>query len=789
MSRYNYSDEELNRYFSDPKARRGAGEKTPRKKEPQKKGLSGYFARRYEDPAKAQAATALTVLLGVGGILGALLLIYAAIVSTDLPSTRDLENPRFQLASIAYTADGREIARYARQNRSWVSLDEISPHVLNALIATEDHRFEDHWGIDLFRTFSSAAQTVFGRRQGGSTITQQLARNLYNEQIGKDVTIGRKLKEMITAVQLERRYTKPEIVEMYLNTVEYIYNAFGIEAASRTYFNKKAIELDPLEAATMIGMLQNPSRFNPIRFHDRTQTRRNVVLRQMVKHEFITEQFYRENREQPIETDLQRSEISASFAPYFAEYVRNWAAAWASQNGYDLYADGLVLYTTIDSRMQEMAAGAVQEQMTGLQAVVNFEWSRRGSFNLGGSLEPYLRQTNYEPWAHFWETNKQLAERFIRETPRFRNLRNEGMNEQTALNTLLGDTAFIDSLRAEKTRLEAGLVSVDPRNGHVKAWVGGRDLTADSYDKVAIARRQPGSTFKPFVYVAAIDNGYSPYYMLPDSAFSYQVPGTRQVWSPSNASNTYTGRMMTLREALALSVNTVTARLATQVGASQTAFYARRMGIRQSPLEEVPALALGTSDVTLLELVTAYATLANGGIYHPPTLVTRIEDRNGNVLYEAESHPEEALSERTAYTVVDMLRDGIDSGTGQRIRWQWELHGYDVAGKTGTTQRSADGWFIMMHPELVTGAWVGFNDARVTFRPGGGWGQGSRNALFLVGDFTKRLATSSDVRFSRSATFPTPDHYSYDHGIPIRINPDEEDVEQEERVERGRVGW
>jgi penicillin-binding protein 1A len=796
MSR-NYSDEELNRYFNDPEARReaGGGPRKPGRRPERKKapvdGFRGYFHRRFDDPRKAQAAMVLSVIMAGMLAVTMFLSVYAAFLTSELPSTRELENPKFQLASIAYTADGRELARYARQNRSWVTLDEISPHVINALVATEDHRFSDHWGIDLFRTFSSIAHTLMGDRQGGSTITQQLARNLYNEQIGKEVTAGRKLKEMITAIQLERRYTKPEIIEMYLNTVEYIYNAFGIEAAARTYFNTSSSELDPLQAAALIGMLQNPSRFNPVRFHDRTQARRNTVLRQMVKHDFLTEAYFQEHREKPIEIDLQRSEITATFAPYFAEFVRNWTRDWARDNGYDLFGDGLVIYTTIDSRMQELANAAAQEQMDKLQAVVDFEWSRRANWNLGNQTDPYVAQTGHEPWAHFWATNRDLATRFVREEARFQSLRSEGMSEQAALNTLVSDEAFMDSLRTVKTRLEAGMVALDPRTGYVKAWVGGRDLSRNWNDHVAGTRRQPGSTFKPFVYVAAIDNGYSPYYMLMDSTFTYHVPGTRQVWTPTNAGNTYTGAMMTLKEGLSLSVNTVTARLVAEVGASQTAFYARRMGIRQSPLEEVPALALGTSDVTLLEMTAAYATMANGGIYNPPQWVTRIEDRNGNVLYEAEAHPEEALSERTAYTLVDMLRSAIDGGTGARIRWQWGLTDHDVAGKTGTTQRSADGWFMMMHPEIVMGAWVGFDDARVTFRPGSGWGQGARNALLLVGDFARRMDRSDDVQFSRTAAFPTPTHYDYPQTLPIHGNSeDQEESERDERQsERGRVGW
>ncbi|NBC15831.1 MAG: PBP1A family penicillin-binding protein [Bacteroidetes bacterium] len=780
------SEQELDDYFSSPERRReGRNGAAP-------SGLRGFFWRRLEADTtaekqdKVQAATVLSALVGLVLFVGFGLLLYLGILMAagQTPSVEAIENPNLNLATVAYTADGKELARYGRQNRSWVTYDEISPNVIGALVATEDHRFYDHWGIDLFRTFSAIAQTLLGDVQGGSTITQQLARNLYNDQIGFDRSPTRKLKEMVTAIQLERQYTKKEIIEMYLNTVPFRHNAYGIEAAARTYFSKPASELNVKEAGILIGMLKANTRYDPIRNPENAKLRRNVVMRQMTKHDYLDPAAYDTLRTQPIETDFRGSDVTDSFAPYFAEHVRLWLNDWSERSGVDVYAEGLVVYTTLDSTMQDLAQTAVGEQMEGLQAVVDYEWSRASNWHLGGELSLYTRQTDYEPWAHFWAAKRDLARQFIRETDHYRQLRQDGVGQDAAVDRLLDDPAFMDSLKAEKTRLEAGFVALDPRNGHVKAWVGGRNLKVDRYDHVAIAKRQPGSTFKPFVYTAAIDNGYPATYRLRDSLFTYR-DAAGNVWQPQNSGGDISGRWMTLAEGLARSKNTITGQLILEIEPSTAAFYARRMGI-QSDLEEVPSLALGTSDVTLLEMTSAYATLANGGLYYAPTVVTRIEDRAGNVLYEATPTPREALSEETAYTVVSMMRNVIEQsyGTGQRIQWQFGLDAYDFAGKTGTTQNSADNWFMLMHPELVTGAWVGFNDQRVTFRSNW-WGQGAHTALFLVGDFLRRVDQSDAVKLDASKTFPSPSAF----GVPEYNPTDAFERDAAEQSDDGRVGW
>ena len=779
MSRHNYTDEELARYFNNPEARR-------RSHRAAAKGIRGYFHRRFDRPKKAEAAFLLSSLLALLFLFTGGAGLYTYFITDDLPTFEQLDNPELQLATIAYTADGKELARYAFQNRSWVTYDQISPHVINALVATEDHRFYNHWGIDLFRTVVSIVKTFLGDQQGGSTITQQLARNLYNAEIGLAFSIPRKIKEMITAVQLERRYTKREIIEMYLNTVEFGNNAFGIEAAAQTIFSKPAATLDPLESATLIGRLQAITFYNPIRNPENSKRRRNVVLSQMVKYSYLGRDYYDEHKEELTETNFNPSaELTSSLAPYFAEYVRNWMRTWASENNYNMYTDGLVVYTTLDSRLQELAKRAVDEKMEGLQAVVDVEWSRSSYGVFSTDIDDYLEHRDYEPFSYFWNTQTYVVNSFIRESERYRLLRNTGTGADEALLLLRQDEAYMDSLKAVKTRLEAGMVSIDPNTGYVKTWVGGRDFAVDKYDKVGLARRQPGSTFKPFVYTTAIDNGYPPSYSLPDSSYTYVDPWTGVVWQPGNSGNDMTGQMMTLREALARSKNTITARVITQlVNPSQVAFYAKRMGIN-SELDEVPAMGLGTSDVTLLEITSAYGTLASGGLQYNPIVITQIEDRFGNILYRTHPAPREAISEATAYTIVDMMRGTIQhpQGTGQRIRVEYRLGDYDLAAKTGTTQNSADCWFMLMHPQLVTGAWVGFNDRRVTFRTDW-WGQGAHSALHLVGDFFRSVADSVDIGLDKDAQFPHPEDFGLFFDNPV---PGERD--QDTRRDDGRVNW
>lgn len=804
-----YSDDELREYFERPENRRrrdgdesgrggkgGSGTGAWQNAEVRPRTPIGrYWFTRLKDPKKAAAASIVSWMfivllagtLGLGGYFLSLL--------GDIPPTREIENPEFQLATVAYTADGVELQRYAYQNRSWATYEEISPHVINALWATEDHRFYEHWGIDMRGLFIAVPVSILkGDPRGASTITQQLARNLYNKRIGRRVTVSRKLKEMVTAVQLERRYTKEEIMEMYLNTVDFGYPAFGIESAARMYFGKQPRDLTLLESATLVGMLQGTSLYHPVNNPENARRRRNVVLSQMERRGVVEPGTTAELADNPVETSYRSEAITSSIAPYFAEYVRRQLETWAERSGYDIYEDGLIVYTTIDSRLQKMAATAVDSVATCLQAVADYEWSDEGDDELVWSLNmcDYL-EFDDDSWSERYRQNPTLIRNIQVDTERYQALRRSGMERSEVFKRLDANEAYMDSLKAAKHRLEAGFVAMDPQTGYVKAWVGGREITRDWYDHVATARRQPGSTFKPFVYTAAIDNGYSPYYQLPDDSVKYVDPITEVEWNPTNFTE-ISGRMMTLREALAHSVNTVTAQLILEVGPPQVAFYAKRMGI-DTPLVEVPALALGTSDVTLLDMTQAYSTFANGGLRYEPTVISRIEDRQGNVLFEANTPPREALSEVTAYTMTDMLRAVIREGSGIRIvAGEYQLGQYDLAGKTGTTQDAADTWFMMIHPDLVMGAWVGFNDPRFRFRTNY-WGQGARTALHVVGTFFRDAAAEDSLFVTKASRFPAPSVYGAPENYFEPAGPDSLGAMQDSTLlspdaeRRRRVDW
>ncbi len=648
---------------------------------------------------------------GVGLSLAALpvlLLLYVLVLIPFTPSIGDIRKSKLQQPAKVLSVDGKELAVFQRANRDWVKLAEISPNVVTALIATEDHRFFEHHGIDFRRTASAVLHTFTGDRQGGSTITQQLARNLYPEEIGRARSLTRKVKEVITALKIEAVYTKNEILETYLNTVPFLYNAYGIEMAARTYFDKSADTLDVLESATLIGMLKGTSYYNPVLNPERATQRRNIVLGQMVKHQKLEARKLEALKKKPLKVDFERQTEPLGPAPHVTRQLRRWLIEWADRNDYNIYADGLVVRTTIDSRLQNLANQAVARQATSLQSLTNADWGPRA-----------------------WGAQKELVRDFVRETLEYKAAREAGLPDELALRQVQVDAAFMQTLRQDKTRLQAGFVAMDPRNGHVMAWVGSRNFIQDQFDHVQQARRQPGSTFKPFVYGAAFENGARPTDGLVDQAVEIPLGGGA-VWRPSDA-GAPSGQPMSLRDGLVYSKNTITAQVMQTVGPARVAGLAQAAGVRQSKLEQVPSLALGTSPVTLKEMVAAYSTIANSGSYIEPILVLRVEDRNGKVLetFQAKA-PEQAMSLTTAQTLVDAMRGVVDQGTGASIRNRFGIQA-DVAGKTGTTQDNTDGWFILMHPQLVAGAWVGFNDNRITM--GNAWGQGARSALPIVGDF------------------------------------------------------
>ncbi|MEP0545450.1 MAG: transglycosylase domain-containing protein [Rhodothermales bacterium] len=693
------------------------------------------------------------IALGLAFVLA--LVVYALFLIPSTPSTAELRRVAEVRPSIVVSADGEELAQFERSNREWLPLDSISTHVIDALIATEDRRFYDHGGIDVQRLATATVRTVTGDRQGGSTITQQLARNLYPDEVGRSFTVNRKLREIITALKIERQYEKADILEAYLNTVPFLYNARGVEMAARTYYGKRAYDLSVLEAATLVGMLKGTSYYNPVRNPERAVERRNVVLGQMVKAGALTDAARDSLKTQPLGLDFERQSGPDSRAPHFTRYVREWLTSWADERGYNLFEDGLVIHTTLDFRLQRMAESAVRAQAEGLQAVADVEWSRASMPSLGGGLSAYEGyRAGITPFDYFWRSKPKLVTRFVRSTGRFEQLVAGGASEAAALDSLRADAAFMDSLRTVKTRLEAGFVAVEPGTGYLRAWVGSRDFDVVAYDHVYQARRQPGSTFKPFVYAAALERGWLPGDTFPDEAVAIPIDNGRQTWRPANAGG-YSGRDLTLTEGLVQSKNTITAQLMMEVGPANVVSLARHLGVRESPLDPVPALALGTSDVTLLEMATAYATLANGGGYREPIPVTRVETASGRILAEFGGASERAIPRDVAQTVVHMMRGVIDQGTGRRIRSQFGITA-DVAGKTGTTQNGADGWFLLMHPTLVAGAWVGFEEPAVAFRSDW-WGQGAHNALLVVGDFFRAAEpTLPDVEFDTPFRYREP---------------------------------
>ena len=593
-------------------------------------------------------------------VLPALLLLYVLLLIPFTPGIGDLRKAKSEVPSVLLASDGTVLAEYKRINRQWVPLEQISPNVVNALIATEDRRFYDHHGIDIRRTLGAVLSTLSGDLQGGSTITQQLARNLYPEEIGRAASITRKLKEAITALKIEAVYSKKEILETYLNTVPFLYNAFGIEMAARTYFDKSAGTLDVLESATLIGMLKGTSYYNPVLNPERAVQRRNLVLAQMAKHGKLDPARLDALAKRPLRLDFERQTEPLGPAPHVAQHLRKWLIAWADRRGYNIHADGLRLRTTLDAQIQQLANQAVARQLAQLQKLAD---GRR----------------------------KKGEERAV---------------------------------------LQAGFLALDPRSGAVRAWVGSRDFAQEQFDHVSQARRQPGSTFKPFVYGAAFMQGLSPSYTFIDEPVTIASQGGA-VWTPSDATPP-SYQPTSLRDGLVYSKNTITAQLMQKVGPANVGRLAQAMGVRTSKLDLVPSLALGTSPVTLLEMVAAYGTIANAGHYMLPVLVDRVEDRNGRLLeaFEPVREPEPAMPRAQALTLVDVMRGVIDQGTGVAIRQRFGIQA-DAAGKTGTTQDNTDGWFIMMTPQLVAGARVGFNDNSVTM---GSWGQGARSALPMVGE-------------------------------------------------------
>ncbi len=764
---------DMDRYFEDPEYRKSVMGKS-KEKDPKKKNKSNEKSLKRKIYLYGGLSLLLLILLGAG---------YFVYLLQALPSIQELENPQTAVATEVRSRDGAVLDRYYVENRTFVTIEEISPNIINALIATEDHRFFNHWGIDLQRIAGLPYYWIQGRIQGGSTITQQLARNLYRD-IGFEVSITRKLREMITAIQIENNYTKREIIEMYLNTVEFSNSAYGIEQAARTHYGKSSRDITVSEAATLIGQLKAVYAYNPRRFPERAKSRRNIVLLQMFNRGFISTEIFQNLSLEDIQLNYQPPSRSGRESRYFGEYVRLRIQDWAVENGYDLFTDGLVIYTTIDSRLQRHAERSVQEKLLEFQPEFVQEWTSSG----GDYMDEY------------WEKYPQFIRQYMRETDRYKNAFQKYNTDQESVvfEELMADSAYVDSVKRIKTKLQASFTAVDPSNGNVLAWVGGADFGSQQYDHVHQARRQAGSTFKPFVYAVAIDNGYMPYHKFSKFPTSF-IETNGRLWSPKDPSVPAGPEMVALREALARSLNNITVRLLPEIAgapgtnkandlmsaARKIAEMASNLGIDMSDSQIYPSIALGTTKVSLLELVSAYTTFVNQGVHIEPVAITRIEDREGNVLEEFNpKYTEEVISPETAYMMIDMMRgvirggDGYN-GTGVRLRNTYNVQ-QDVAGKTGTTQNSADNWFVAMMPHIVMGSWVGGEDRRIRFPTDdpNSIGQGARTALPIVGQFINYVTSDPDAPWSYDAFAQPP-------GFVMPEDP--ADRERDDR--RGRIDW
>lgn len=703
-------------------------------------------------PLKASAGAA--VLLPIA---------YLLVLIPFTPSIEDLRQARKAQPSELRSIDGKRFDDFSQVQREQIKLERISPHVIKALVATEDRRFYDHHGVDFRRTVGAVLHTLGGDAQGGSTITQQLARNLFPEEIGRSRSINRKLKEIITAFKIEGTYSKQQILETYLNTVPFLYNVFGIELAARTYFDKSASKLNLQESATLVGMLKGTNYYNPVVNPERAIKRRNVVLQQMVKYGELPQARYLTLRDKPLQVRFNRQFEQSGPAPHFAVHVRKWLIEWADQNDYDLYEDGLVVTTTLDLSLQNAANHAVERQADALQNIADVEWAASAGGVASRSTAAYAQmRKRAEPFKYFWSAYPDLLNAFIRETSEYKKAIDMAETDADALARLKLDTDFVARLRTAKTRLEAGFVAMDPATGEVRAWVGSRDFRQGQFDHVAQAERQPGSTFKPIVYGAALELGINPNRTYRDHAVEIRS-ADGSVWRPTDMTGA-SGTSMTLREGLIYSKNTITAQVMQDAGLPKIMSLAHAVGINQSKLDPVPSLALGTSPVTLLEMVSAYSTIAQQGTHHKPIFVKRITDRNGKVLAQFGSESTRAMSASSAVELIDMMRGVVNRGTGTAVKTRFGIVA-DIAGKTGTTQNNTDGWFILMHPNLVAGSWVGFNDSRVTMRSNY-WGQGGHNAILIVGDFFREALKMAliDVK----AQFPRPPRQT-----PITATPEE----------------
>lgn len=667
------------------------------------------------------------------------------------PTIKDIKTPVLNVVSELYTSDGKLIGKYYKENRTPVVYDSISPAVVDALVATEDVRFFNHSGVD-FRSFiSSMISTASGDRRGASTITQQLAKNLYSTRNRKSQgaikyiplvrTVVYKFKEWITAYKLESHYTKNEILTLYLNTVPFGSNTFGIKTASKRYFNKDAIKLQVEEAAMLVGMLKATTTYNPIRNPEKSLERRNVVLSQMEKYEYLTPAEYKKYSERPLKLNPGSLDEGSDGGSYLRSAVARYLEKWSEENGYDLDTDGLKIYTTIDSKMQQYAQEAVNSQMKLLQRRLENVWGNENPWRTTDGKEildfpekAAQRLPYYSALKKKYNNNQDSIDFYLNVPKKMKVFNWDGEKEV--------EYSTIDSIKYYAKILNTGMMTMDPVNGHIKVWIGGIDHKYFNYDHVNQAKRQAGSTFKPFAYLAALEAGMNPCDKLVDKPvrIPYENGGKTEYWEPKNADWNFTGREMSLRAAMGKSVNSITAQITEQVGAENVVKYAHLSGI-ESDLKAVPSVSLGPNDVSVFEMVRAYGTFLNKGIKSEPILVEKITGHDGKLIEEFKSEQKRTLSEEIAWLMLYMLRGGMDEpgGTSQAL-WEWDLFkkNNQIGGKTGTSSDYVDGWYMGVTKDLVTGVWVGADERSVHFKTSE-TGEGSRTALPIFAKFMEKV--------------------------------------------------
>ncbi|WP_430812011.1 MULTISPECIES: transglycosylase domain-containing protein [unclassified Carboxylicivirga] len=760
-------------------------------------------------------------MLVIGGI-AAVFTLFALISSGMLgfmPSFEELENPKSNLATEVLSSDHQLLGNYFRENRSYSLYEELSPNIINALIATEDVRFHDHSGIDARGLARVIFRTIIMQDQssgGGSTITQQLAKLLFHGRASSTLERAfQKLKEWVIAVKLERSYTKEEILTMYLNKAEFIYDAYGIKSAAQTFFNTGTDSIKVEQAAVIIGMLKNPALYNPVRRPELTQERRNVVLKQMYKAQYLTKAEYDSISSIPLQLEFNRADHKEGPAPYFREYLRltltadepqrsnypSWmeqrfledSARWEDDplygwihknyrpdgSRYDIYKDGLKIYTTLDARLQQYAEKAVKTHLKeDLQP--KFFTEKKGR-----PRAPFTKDLSQEDY-------ESIIERSIKNTDRYRDLRRNGADMDSIMrvfNTPYDMKVFtwkgerdtmmtpLDSIHHYKFFLRAGMISIDPLSGHVKAYVGGPNFKHFMYDMAGKGKRQVGSTIKPFVYTLAMQEGFTPCDLVPNIAQTFYL-GSGKTWTPRNSGSKRAGEMVTLKWGLANSNNNITAWVMKQFNPQAVANTIHELGIK-SPMDAVPALCLGTPDFGLMEMTSSYCTFANKGVHIDPMIVTRIEDRYGNVISDFHPQKREAISETTAFLMLNLLQGVVNQGTGRRLRFRYQLFG-QIGGKTGTTQNHSDGWFMGVTPQLVTGVWVGGEDRDIHF-DGIGLGQGANMALPIFALYMQDVYADEELDITLEDEFEEPLNFNINIDCgESTTNPGEGEIETEE---------